>query len=215
MRQICHKALHKNRGVASWISRRFSRITAAPSPEHYFDMERPGGPAPILVLRAGLYRICHCGGYGPAVSDRSCRLADSSLWPCCYPSPVRRARRLQDIGRDGKQYGYRLAAGFISHFTAMMAAHQFLHVLGFHVIPVFLGPLLMLIHRSGDCLHRADLFLCQSGGTSATTLVARLRRYSIRPAWCSPSPAVFREAALTSQRRLAMLALKLISHRTR
>ena len=54
------------------------------------------------------------------------------------------ARRLQDIGRDGKLVWIFVIAGFISQFLTMMAAVSFF-TLGFLSF-LFFGPLLMLIH---------------------------------------------------------------------
>jgi len=110
--------------------------------DHYFDLHGRVGRAQFWYFVLAYF----AGAIVAAILQSVVFLPLLAIYNLAMllPTAGMGARRLQDIGRDGKLVWIFIIAGFVSQFFAMMAAISFF-TLGFLSF-LFFGPLLVLIH---------------------------------------------------------------------
>jgi len=110
--------------------------------DHYFDMQGRVGRGQFWYFALAYFAFAVVAAILQSVAFVPL-LAIYNL-AMLLPTAGMGARRLQDIGRDGKLVWIFVIMAFISQFFAMMAAMSFffLGLLSF----LFFGPLLLIIH---------------------------------------------------------------------
>jgi uncharacterized membrane protein YhaH (DUF805 family) len=133
---------------------------------HYFDMNGRVGRSQFWYFMLANFVIAIV----VAILQRLVFLPILFLYDLAMLLPIAGmgARRLQDIGRDGKLVWVLIIAGFISQLFAAVAMMSFL-TLGFLSVFLF-GPLLVLINLAllAACIVLI-YFWCQPGDPGANT----------------------------------------------